>query len=293
MIKYQNEKFEIGQSGDQISPTKIDDKLVVRKTFSGKDKRALNNIRKQVEFPQSGFLNIRPCRIISHSEYSCEMEYVFGHVGPDISAKMHVDAYRNFTRNLDQFLTSLLDKSKEVELESSIIHEKCADILSRSHESFHADLSGVFRIISSLLNGSNSIRCPVGNCHGDLTFSNMIVSDNGEICLIDFLQTFFESPLQDISKVVQELKYGWSHRYCKKYQQTIGQISNAWTFNELKIIRTAYDEYPIVMPVLELLTLARIAPYCKDEVTTAWLKNSLRKAKDEYYGLVAAHSWEV
>ncbi len=50
---------------------------------------------------------------------------------------------------------------------------------------------------------------PVGICHGDLTFSNMLFNGNNYY-LIDFLDSFVESPLLDIVKLRQDSAYLWS-----------------------------------------------------------------------------------
>ncbi|ECP8884459.1 hypothetical protein FU552_08840, partial [Campylobacter jejuni] len=50
---------------------------------------------------------------------------------------------------------------------------------------------------------------PIGYCHGDLTFSN-ILFQNQHIILIDFLDNFIETPLQDIVKLRQDTRHKWS-----------------------------------------------------------------------------------
>ena len=40
----------------------------------------------------------------------------------------------------------------------------------------------------------NDLLIPVGVCHGDLTFSNILMKDN-KIILIDFLDSYLETPL--------------------------------------------------------------------------------------------------
>ncbi|MBT0858600.1 phosphotransferase, partial [Campylobacter coli] len=50
---------------------------------------------------------------------------------------------------------------------------------------------------------------PIGYCHGDLTFSN-ILFQNQNIVLIDFLDNFIETPLQDVVKLRQDTRHKWS-----------------------------------------------------------------------------------
>lgn len=75
----------------------------------------------------------------------------------------------------------------------------------------------------------NCIYLPIGACHGDFTLSNVLVltplsgdglplspraqtKDTFRIALIDFLDSFVESPLADMAKLCQDLKYGWTLR---------------------------------------------------------------------------------
>lgn len=50
---------------------------------------------------------------------------------------------------------------------------------------------------------------PSGWCHGDLTFENIIIS-NGNLYLIDFLDSFVESPIVDQAKLLQDVFCYWS-----------------------------------------------------------------------------------
>lgn len=58
---------------------------------------------------------------------------------------------------------------------------------------------------------------PIGECHGDLTLSNMLVqsdkSGGRRIVLIDFQDSYVESPLADMAKLCQDLVYGWTMRF--------------------------------------------------------------------------------
>ena len=52
-------------------------------------------------------------------------------------------------------------------------------------------------------------RVGVGFCHGDMTFENVIVSEDG-IYLIDFLDSFVDSPVIDRAKMLQDAFCYWS-----------------------------------------------------------------------------------
>ena len=51
---------------------------------------------------------------------------------------------------------------------------------------------------------SSTVEIPLGPCHGDLTTSNVLFAhDSSAIALVDFLDSFLESPLVDLAKLAR------------------------------------------------------------------------------------------
>ncbi|MBZ7970833.1 hypothetical protein H2250_07355 [Campylobacter sp. RM3125] len=111
----------------------------------------------------------------------------------------------------------------------------------------------------------NVLEIPIGQCHGDLTFSNILFLKN-DIVLIDFLDNFLETPLQDIVKIRQDTKHKWSLLLIKKEYDKIkinlildffdSIIDNY--FNKYKFYKTYYS-------IFAKINLMRIIPYVKQE----------------------------
>jgi thiamine kinase-like enzyme len=114
---------------------------------------------------------------------------------------------------------------------------------------------------------------PLGNCHGDLTLSNIIFDQSVGVTLIDFLDTYLESPLQDIAKLKQDYVYGWSFRNELSPLKIKSEIMCRYFFPQaiVEIERV----YPVQVRVLTLMSLVRIAPYVRDNMTKKWLYSSL------------------
>jgi len=114
-----------------------------------------------------------------------------------------------------------------------------------------------------------SWECEIKTCHGDFTFENIIIRDN-EIYLIDFLDSFLESPQIDKSKMMQDTYCFWSYRN-KKYTP----IHNLYLINQLLETKQNY--------ILLLVHLYRILPYSDGE-TKKWLdkqiQNVMKKIKN-------------
>lgn len=67
----------------------------------------------------------------------------------------------------------------------------------------------VKKYIKYITDKFQQINIPIGICHGDLTFSNILVVCD-KFYLIDLLDNFIETPLQDIVKIRQDTKYLWT-----------------------------------------------------------------------------------
>ncbi len=123
------------------------------------------------------------------------------------------------------------------------------------------------------------VSCAGGYCHGDFTLENILISGR-QIQLIDFLDSFMESPLMDFSTILQDSKCHWSYRY---EELTVAEKANIESFND--IIEKFLNEkglYPTVLAFL-LLKLYRIVPYTKDDETKEWLKVNIDSIKKELY----------
>ena len=53
---------------------------------------------------------------------------------------------------------------------------------------------------------------PLSYCCGDLTLENIMLDDNKQIYLIDFLDSFYDSWMIDVAKLLQDLELHWSYR---------------------------------------------------------------------------------
>jgi len=82
------------------------------------------------------------------------------------------------------------------------------------------------------LRGIEGLDVPVGFCHGDFTLSNMLFLENGKLGLVDWHDTFFESPFQDIGKMFQEFVLKWSmvmgDRSCIKFDTAYDYLFNKY-----------------------------------------------------------------
>ena len=123
----------------------------------------------------------------------------------------------------------------------------------------------------------DSLQIPVGLCHGDLTFSNVLFNGNNYY-LIDFLDSFVETPLQDIVKIRQDTCYYWSQlMYTKQYDAVRLRIVCDKIDCEIDAyFSEKYPWYANNYKTMQLMNILRILPYVHEERVVNYLKNILK-----------------
>ena len=115
-------------------------------------------------------------------------------------------------------------------------------------------------------------------CHGDLTLENILISNEGELFFIDFLDSFFDSWMIDAAKVLQDVELGWCFRQDpananrdirlalvkRKFIEKLLRLNEG-----LEIVNSIYH--------ILLLNLLRIYPYANDKSTIFFLDKSVSK----------------
>lgn len=123
---------------------------------------------------------------------------------------------------------------------------------------------------------------PIGVCHGDLTFSNILFNGNNYY-LIDFLDSFIETPLQDIVKIRQDTAYRWSQlMYTKRYDAVrLGIICDKIDHEIDLYFSNKYQWYTDHYRTVQLMNILRILPYAHEEKVVCYLKNILNSLLHE------------
>ena len=116
---------------------------------------------------------------------------------------------------------------------------------------------------------------PKINCHGDFTLENMIVS-NEKLYLIDFLDSFLETNLIDISKLIFDIRYFWSQRHINKNSKSI--VKNIF-FEEKLINLPLYCNHKNKINCLVIMSILRIMPYIEDKNHS--LRNFLNRCLED------------
>jgi|7_EtaG_2_1085326.scaffolds.fasta_scaffold09848_3 hypothetical protein len=124
---------------------------------------------------------------------------------------------------------------------------------------------------------------PIGRCHGDLTLSNILVKPvEKQFGVIDFLDCFIETPLQDMVKVRQDTYYYWTPRFCRTSSDT-RRLTAIFGYLD-KRIDQFFNTFPYYAPYyapFQALNLLRILPYCdKMSISNLLVKDINKLVKD-------------
>lgn len=122
---------------------------------------------------------------------------------------------------------------------------------------------------------------PNTNCHGDLTLENVLISKDG-IYYIDFLDSFYDSWMMDIAKILQDLELLWSGRFSSISTEAKLKFLFLAGYTRERIMQLSDGSRKLDMVYkLLLLNLTRIYPYIKDDLTMMWLNNSINYLLDK------------
>lgn len=267
-----------GHSGCGVKVFASQDGLIVVKNSTEKKyfERLLRQIDKQQRFDPSTHKNIKVPQIINitqgEDELAVEMEYIYSKNFIEYFEFADYDKIHSTLALLIRFIDVEMAQSSLQQIDSSIIKDKFADVckiieLNDELKSYPTipNLMEKCRVLFDQL--ESQIEIPCGTCHGDLTFSNMLFNNrNRDVYLIDFLDSFIESPIIDIVKIRQDTAFMWSPLlYTKSYDAPrLGMIMQ---FIDSGIHRyySQYDWYTRYYHIFQVMNFLRVLQYAKEE----------------------------
>tara|TARA_Y100001958_G_C21219611_1_gene545002 strand:+ start:68 stop:1699 length:1632 start_codon:yes stop_codon:yes gene_type:complete len=184
------------------------------------------------------------------------LDTIFSFIINVIDTFIHHSIYIHVDREI--LLDKLLNIKTNLTKIKSVFHQEEYEFLQKKIQNLENQTDNVCKVA-----------IPVGYCHGDLTLSNMLFDlMKHDIYLIDFLDSFVETPLFDIIKIRQDTKNFWSLNMIK---QTIDQNKVRIALHHLdNKIDTYFQKYEFynnnsVYEYFETLNHLRVLQYCKSE----------------------------
>lgn len=227
------------------------------------------NVRLQMQFEkQSNFKHSQICtpEILGQGYiddfFYFDMEYINGLSFSDFIIKK---SFKESHFIFDKLLSFIESNCSHTFVEpSGIINQKIEELSSKIN---------IDKSIIDFINEYKNIKIPNGYCHGDFTFENIIIHNNC-IYLIDFLDSYIDSPVIDISKIYQDLHLNWSNRM--KNIDFLSSVRNLYFKNHLDSFVRGNGFFDVNSVRLQLiLTILRILPYTRNRSLFSKLLNKI------------------
>lgn len=195
-----------------------------------------------------------------------DMEYIRGITLAEYMNSIQIGSIRALVENIVSEIMDIPDADKGIAENQDVFEKK---ILSLKKQLKNEKLISVHEALDILEDHEWSLFTKSA-CHGDLTLENIIVKD-GQLYLIDFLDSFFDSWLLDAATLMQDVQVMWSYRFMD--ESDINTIIRLMVFRDIFIdeVKKQSEEYVIEIYYALLLKLIRIFPYTKDEATHKFL----------------------
>jgi aminoglycoside phosphotransferase (APT) family kinase protein len=190
----------------------------------------------------------------SEPETWFDMPYVHGQKYSELFERATVPEIKALSRKFIEYFQHLFNSAKDEPVQVSSFLEKieAIKVLLKNREDIDQPLAARTLDFLKIL-PANTL--PVHTCHGDFTFSNMLFSAK-EIILVDFLDSFIESPLIDF--------FYWSMIVEGDIPKSrVGKIIQIFRYFDQEIV-TAFSENTFVRQwynYLQVFNLIRILPY--------------------------------
>lgn len=271
-----------GNSGCSINIVEHDNKLTVHKsTFdSNYVQRLVTQANKQKNAVLTSNIEVPKIHSVSISDSSATivMDYIHAKNFVDFIEQSPISAIDDFTKSIIAYIENEIKSSHEETICSNVFTDKIDSIEHNSKKnSFITNKAfDLLKEASKVFRHLVNIKLPVGICHGDLTLSNILFSSN-KYYLIDFLDSFIETPIQDIVKLRQDTSLLWSlQMYDRPYDNIrvktvldyIDEAINDHFSATCEYYKSSYD-------YIQLINILRIVPYAKSQTVAEYLENTL------------------
>jgi len=282
-----------GHSGCQIDVVPEGEDIYVYK--STKDPKYLNRLVLQAEKQKAaGRVEYQHIRVPEVFEINREadmtvikMQYVYSKNFIEFFEQAGFEQINYLIGALKYFLEYEIDQCKLDSVPASIFLSKFAEVKGKTETNPYCkddeEIKDILAKAGEWFQSIERLLIPVGLCHGDLTFSNVLFNGNNYY-LIDFLDSFVETPLQDIVKIRQDTRYYWSQlMYTKHYDAVRLRIVCDKIDREIDTyFSEKYPWYADNYKTMQLMNILRILPYVHEERVVNYLKNIL---KDLLHGI--------
>lgn len=269
----------IGNSGCKVEVVREDTKLFILKSTADAKyaERLVLQAEKQRKASAQSVPNIIVPKVyrITRPDNGAEirMDYVYSQNYIDYFENAGVHEIDTFVEAMITFVENEIYQSPMTECPVETLVAKFNEVAKKvaMRKDYSAEMQNLLIKAKRQINEFDTLLIPIGMCHGDLTFSNILFCGQ-QYCLIDFLDSFVETPLQDIVKLRQDSRYLWS---CLMYQQPYDalrlKLISQYIDEKLDEHFSRYEWYKQYYGIMQLMNMLRILPYAKEEKVVNYL----------------------
>lgn len=209
-----------------------------------------------------------------------DMEFVAGEKYSDIFERITTPEIERMIKAFEAYFEQALQVSTFQHPDKKIIEEKVLSLEKSLQFQHHLDLDLVRQTLDFLRNEIPTEPLALGFCHGDFTLSNILFYSPEKMYLLDFLDSFIESPLVDMVKLRQDTKFRWSLMLegGELPQYKVNKVTQLLRYFDERM-HEYFLQYPFYVAwykYMERFNLMRILPYVEQEHEIAFVQNCLR-----------------
>jgi len=227
--------------------------------------RLVKQMEKQELYSTNSITGTCTPKILSYgytndSLFYIDMQYVNGKLFTEEFERMSRASLNIYTDTLLFYFSNLENSSSDI-YETIELKSVLLDKLSTLHST--SQYVDFISYITNYVNNLKELSLPKTNCHGDLTFSNILFTNN-QLCFLDFLDSYIDSFVIDIVKLKQDLYYGWYLNFVPS--NNITRIKQILRY----IWRQLYFKYSHIINseifyILDAINFLRIEPYLQTD----------------------------
>lgn len=282
-----------GHSGCRIDVVREGGQLYVDK--STHDPKYLDRLVRQAEkqleasLPEYQHIRIPKIHRIDRTAgmVNIRMDYVYSRNFVEFFEQAGFEQVGYLIDALKMYLEKEIEESPLTTVSREVVKEKFADVrkktLGNKYLQGDKEIEEIIEKSRTVFDALPDMIMPVGKCHGDLTFSNILFNGNNYY-LIDFLDSFIESPLLDIVKIRQDTAWLWSQLMYVNPCDTIRlHIAFGKIDRELDAyFSSRYEWYNRYYKPLQLMNFLRILQYAHEPAVIDYLKRTLNEQLEEF-----------
>ena len=275
-----------GRSGCKLEVISRDGVFFVKKISKEENynTRLLLQAQKQQNYFQlESSFDFKVPRVLQRSDDNepltwFEMPYLHGQKYSEFFERANILEIKKLATKFNQYFNDSFEKSEVAKIDQAIFLDKLQALKNLLLTRTVINQSLMQEVYHYLERVPGS-EIPVRSCHGDFTFSNMLFCDDG-IYLVDFLDSFVDSPLIDLVKFRQDTFFYWSllienqlpesrsAKIIQIFNYLDGQVLENLTHN--KFVKEWYN-------YLQVFNLLRILPYVNQAEEIEFVQKSIQR----------------